>query len=158
MRGESSRPSRAGRAGPPAGGPEPIDPAGALQDLLAIVAGTKIADLEVEWDGGRIRLQRDPAPTQRPGATVETPPAGSDDRLIVRSGYVGVFHRDAAQPYPGIGEYVAEGARIGEVETLRIRNAVIAPADGVLAELLAEDRTPVEYGQPLAVIRVLGAE
>lgn len=135
-----------------------MDPAGALHDLLVLVQGTKIANLEVEWEGGSIRLQRDPSPGQAPATPLEAPPAPPDERVIVRSGYVGVFHRDAAQALPAIGDRVAAGAAIGEVETLRIRNAVVAPAEGVLLELLVEDRTPVEYGQPLAVIRVLGTE
>ena len=47
----------------------------------------------------------------------------------------------------------AAGQTVAHVETLRIQNMVTAPADGRIVEVLVADRTPVEYGQPLLVIR-----
>jgi biotin carboxyl carrier protein len=47
---------------------------------------------------------------------------------------------------------VGEQTRLGEVETLGIRNAVRPPVAGMLIEMLVEDQTPVEFGQPLAIV------
>jgi acetyl-CoA carboxylase biotin carboxyl carrier protein len=64
-----------------------------------------------------------------------------------------VFHREPDGGYPEPGDHVDERSRLGEVETMGIRNAVTAPIEGTLIEILVPDRTPVEYGQPLAVVQ-----
>jgi acetyl-CoA carboxylase biotin carboxyl carrier protein len=66
---------------------------------------------------------------------------------------VGAFHHKAEDHLPAAGDRVAAGAKIAEIDVLGIRNPVVAPIDGVLAALLVEDEAPVEYGQPVAVIR-----
>lgn len=143
---------RASRAPPPVG----TDPARLLEAVLNAVRGTRIAELDIEWDGGRVHIRREPTlglaralPETGDPLALDQPPAES---LVVRSTYVGVFHREPAGQFPTPGERVAAGQTIAEVETLRIRNPVIAPADGTLAQVLVADRTPVEYGQPLLVI------
>jgi acetyl-CoA carboxylase biotin carboxyl carrier protein len=124
-----------------------------VEDVLAAVRGTSLTDLEVEWDGGSLRLRREAAV---PGLAAEpTAPttAYPDGPAVVRSPYVGIFHREQGQSYPEPGERVDERTPIGEVETLGIRNAVTPPVAGELVEVLVADHTPVEFGQALAVVR-----
>lgn len=135
-----------------------MDPARAVEDVLAVVSGTTIAELEVQWEGGRVRVVRDPSWT-RPN--VAPPPsaegAAGDRRVTVTSSYVGVLHREEGM-FPAVGDHVAAGAALAEVETLQMRNPVSSPIEGMLAEVLARDRTAVEYGQPLFLVDPLDEE
>jgi acetyl-CoA carboxylase biotin carboxyl carrier protein len=42
---------------------------------------------------------------------------------------------------------------LAHIDTLRIQNPVVAPVDGTILDVLVADGTPVEYGQPVLVIR-----
>ena len=124
-----------------------------VADVLAAVRGTSVTDLDVEWDGGSLRLHREagaPWP-QAPEAAPAAAPA--DGPAIVRSPYVGIFHRAPESGYPQPGAVVNEQTLLGEVETMGIRNGVKPALAGVLVEVLVPDRTPVEFGQALAVVR-----
>ena len=131
--------------------PDVWDPALAVEQVLATVRGTSITELEVDWGEGSLRLTRESAgaaPT-----VLELAPEGViSTEAQVTSAHVGIFHRDAAK-IPGPGDWVAAGSPLGEIETLGIRNSVTASAAGVIAEILVEDGTPVEYGQPLVIMR-----
>lgn len=138
------------RIGSRARGERP-DPRQLVADVLAAVRGTSVTELEIEWEGGSLRLRRDrpQADLAAVSAAASAPPV--DDPLLVRSPYVGIFHLAEGGPSPG--DQVDERTRLGDVETLGIRNAVTAPVQGELLEILVANHTPVEYGQPLAVIR-----
>lgn len=121
--------------------------------------GTSVAELEVEYGDLKIHIHRDaiwvrsqvaPPPSS---ATPQSETANSRDpaEAVVTATYVGEFRR--SHDLPGVGDEVNLGTKLGEIEVLGIRNAVLASVDGVLSALLVEDEAPVEYGQPLAVIR-----
>ena len=121
--------------------------------------GTSVAELEVEYGDLKIHLQRDvaiarplisphPVDLESERATLN----GHDEaESVVTAGYVGEFRR--SDDGPRVGDEVAEGTRLAEIEVLGILNAVLAPVEGVLTAVLVENEAPVEYGQPLAVIR-----
>jgi acetyl-CoA carboxylase biotin carboxyl carrier protein len=78
----------------------------------------------------------------------------ADGPLIATSPAVGVF-----RPSKDVrtGAKVRAGDRIGAVDMLGVAQEVVAPVDGVVAELLAEDGDGVEYGQPLVAVEPLVA-
>jgi acetyl-CoA carboxylase biotin carboxyl carrier protein len=125
------------------------NPARAIEEVLDAVRGSSISELEIEWEDLRVRVTRDPS------ASSLVPPYDEsvvvpDPEVTVRSAYVGVFHVDSS--LPGHGSSLSAGARIGEIETLGMRNPITSPLAGTLLEVLIEDLAPVEYGQPLVVI------
>jgi biotin carboxyl carrier protein len=76
---------------------------------------------------------------------------GEEDpqRPTVNAPAVGIF-----RPRPGVtGTAVRNGDRLGVVDMLGIPQDVLAPADGLVAEILAEPGDGVEYGQPLFAMR-----
>lgn len=139
----------------PAPGPDALaDPSRIVEEVLTAVRGTSIADLEIEWTGGRVRVRRDPKmATPRVILDEAPPPHATDEPVVVRSAYVGTFHHGSGGRSAEPGDAVAAGDALAEVETLRMRNVIRAPVDGKLAEIVAADGTPVEYGQPLLVIQ-----
>jgi biotin carboxyl carrier protein len=135
--------------------PTPEDASGPdiVADVLAAVRGTSVTDLDVEWEGGSLHLRRDAGANWPEAAEAAPAAAPAEGPAIVRSPYVGIFHREAEGGYPQPGAVVNEQTLLGEVETMGIRNAVKAALAGVLVEVLVPDRTPVEFGQALAVVR-----
>jgi biotin carboxyl carrier protein len=51
-----------------------------------------------------------------------------------------------------VGTRVRQGDTLGHVDVLGVREDVLAPADGLVGELLTEAGTAVEYGQELVVV------
>ncbi|GAB5390078.1 MAG: acetyl-CoA carboxylase biotin carboxyl carrier protein [Alphaproteobacteria bacterium] len=74
---------------------------------------------------------------------------------IVRSPMVGSVY---LQPEPGApsfvkaGDTVSEGQTLMIVEAMKVMNQIRAPRAGIVAEILVEDGSPVEFDQPLVVI------
>lgn len=129
-----------------------FDPALAVEQVLATVRGTSITELEVDWEDGSLRLTRDfLAPTS--ATTPELTESRPIDEVTIVSSNVGIFHRDPARRLPGLGQWVAAGTVLGEIETLRMHNSVTSTVAGVIVEILVEHGAPVEYGQPLFVVR-----
>jgi biotin carboxyl carrier protein len=123
-----------------------------LQSVLDLVAGTDVVELDVSIGTGRLSLRRQPvlaptAPSPADGQVLETtPPAGAS--LAIASPLVGIFH-----PTVKPGDSVQQGQAIGAIEALGMPTSVDAPQGGTVGDLLAIDGTPVEYGQPLIVLR-----
>ena len=129
---------------------EAIDVVG---EAMSAIRGSSIAELEVEWEGGSVRIARDMAHAVRgPGVAPELEPP-ADDRLIVTADHVGIFHGGSGGVFPSPGAWIAVGTLLGEIETLGMRNAVTAPVDGRVDEVLVDDGAPVEYGQRLIALR-----
>jgi acetyl-CoA carboxylase biotin carboxyl carrier protein len=55
-------------------------------------------------------------------------------------------------PYVKIGDAVSEGQTLMVVEAMKTFNPIPAPKSGRLIEILVANETPVEFGQPLAII------
>lgn len=130
-----------------------------VRELNRMLDGTSIAELEVEYDQVKVHVQR--TAIARPAAAFEPSvasplaadrPVGHESgEVVVTAGYVGEFRK--LNEGPGTGDEITAGTKLADIEVLGIRNAVVAPADGLLAAYLVEDGAPVEYGQPLAIIK-----
>ena len=85
-----------------------------------------------------------------PAATVEA------DGHVVRAPMVGLFYEAAAPGKPAfvaLGQTVRKGDVLCVIEAMKIMNQIEADVGGVIAKILVENGDPVEYGQPLFVIR-----
>jgi acetyl-CoA carboxylase biotin carboxyl carrier protein len=141
-------------------------------DLSIVAALAKIAghhdlsEVEIEHDGLRVRVARErrmaapvsyalpvaaPAPPASPMASV----ASADHPGSVKSPMVGTAYLRAspeAKPFIEVGSVVKAGDKILLVEAMKTFNEIVAPKAGKVVEILVEDGSPVEYGQPLLVI------
>ena len=125
----------------------------AVDEALAAIRGSSIAELEVEWEDGHLRLHRDPSAGTIPFEPASETITPADDRIVVISEHVGVFHGGAGGPFPRPGAWVEAGTQLGVIETLGIRNPVVAAVDGRVEDVLVDDGAAVEYGQPIATLR-----
>ena len=74
---------------------------------------------------------------------------------VVKAPLAGTFYRSPAPgetPYVSVGQKVKAGQVLGIIEAMKMMNEILASEDGVVEEILVEDESMVEYGQPLIVI------
>jgi acetyl-CoA carboxylase biotin carboxyl carrier protein len=118
-----------------------------LESVLSLVAGTDVVELDVSFGSSRVALRRPPlvvapAPSHVDGVAAE-PKA-----LAIASPLVGIFRASVKR-----GDVVQQGHAIGAIEALGMPTSVDAPQSGTVEDLLVQDGSPVEYGQPLIVLR-----
>jgi acetyl-CoA carboxylase biotin carboxyl carrier protein len=78
----------------------------------------------------------------------ETPSNWKD----VKSPMVGTFYRAAspeAEPFVSVGTQVDEDTVVCIIEAMKVMNEIKAECRGVVRKVLAENATPVEFGQAL---------
>ncbi len=125
-----------------------------LRQVLALVEGTDVLELEVAFGSGRLALRRPAVGAAGWTGTAATLPAAQHDHpgpeppLAITSPLVGIF-RPSVRP----GDQVAEGQPLGAIEALGMPTSVDAPQGGTVEEVLVADGSPVEYGQPLLVLK-----
>ncbi len=119
----------------------------ALSGMLALVAGSDICELEVTLGATRFSLRR-PAVTAPVAALATSATPAEPSSLAITSPLVGIF-----RPSVRTGESVQPGQSIGAIEALGMPSSVDAPQGGTVEELLVHEGSPVEYGQPLLILR-----
>jgi acetyl-CoA carboxylase biotin carboxyl carrier protein len=118
-----------------------------LTQVLDAVAGSDIAELDITIGATRISLRRPPVAVPAPAwAAPQGPDAPSF--LAISSPLVGIF-----QAVVHGGETIQSGQPIGAIEALGIPTNVDAPEGGIVEDVLVQDGSPVEYGQPLLTLR-----
>jgi acetyl-CoA carboxylase biotin carboxyl carrier protein len=93
------------------------------------------------------------------GAPVETgtshPSGPAEDKTIYQeivSPMVGTFYRapsPESAPYVEVGQSVAEDTVVCIIEAMKVMNEIRAEIKGVIVEILVENGTAVQFGQPL---------
>ncbi len=74
------------------------------------------------------------------------------DGIEVVSPIVGIVYLQPAPDKPAFkkeGDQVAKGEVICIIEAMKLMNEITSEADGVITEILVENESVVEYGQPL---------
>ena len=94
------------------------------------------------------------AVTQAPSpAGAEGPPPGTE---VFKSPIVGTFYRASSpdsEPFVSPGKEFAEGSVLCIIEAMKVMNEIRAEFSGQVLEVLAENGEPVEFGQPLFLIK-----
>lgn len=147
-----------------------------IKKLIELLEESNLSELEIREGEESVRLSRHPlvatapAPTTvpaaapvaaavaAPAAPVASEPAASDlpDGQVLRSPMVGTFY---ASPSPGaaafvkVGQSVKAGDTLGIIEAMKMFNPIESDLDGTVVAVLAENGQPVEFDQPLFVVR-----
>lgn len=100
------------------------------------------------------------------GAAEGKPPAGSADQAaaddevpegeLVRAPMVGTYYASPspdAEPFVSLGQRVSEGETMCIIEAMKMFNQIEAETSGTVVAILVENGQPVEFDQPLFVIR-----
>ena len=97
-------------------------------------------------------LGASPSATAAPVAAGGAPP-GTE---VFKSPIVGTLYRASspdAEPFVSAGSRFEEGAVLCIIEAMKVMNEIRAEFAGEVVEVLAENGEPVEFGQPLFLIR-----
>jgi acetyl-CoA carboxylase biotin carboxyl carrier protein len=147
-----------------------------LKDIKAIIDLMKKNDLsvfEMEKDGFRLKLQKglpdqpivvSTAPAAAAPAVANGPPVAPaatppTERVALKdivSPMVGTFYRAAspdASAFVDVGIKVNEDTVVCIIEAMKVMNEIKAETSGVIAEIVAENGKPVQFGQTLFRVR-----
>jgi len=128
-----------------------------LVALLDLLAGTDVEEAEIEWAGARLYVRRRHGLAPVAATAPIQPPRQESEPITVVAPQVGIFRyptdQDGAGPLVSEGMEVRAGQLIGLIEVLRLPNRIEAPVAGVIERIHVPDGAPVEYGQPLFVLR-----
>ena len=140
--------------------------------LIRLLQESDLSEIEFEEKGRRVRVRRERIAAASAEEKVEqmildqpaavSAPAGvekSDQHLsVIASPIVGTFYRThapGADPYVEVGSPVKKGQTLCIVEAMKLMNEIESDMDGTVTAICVEDRSPVEFGQPLFKIEPL---
>ena len=145
-----------------------------LKKLIDLVEESGIAEIEVTEGEEKVRITRTiaaaapvyAAPAPAAAAPVAAPaapaaaapaaaPAARDLSNAQKSPMVGTFYRAPgpnAAAFVEVGQQVKAGDTLCIIEAMKLMNEIEAEKSGVIKEILVENGTPVEYGEPLFII------
>jgi acetyl-CoA carboxylase biotin carboxyl carrier protein len=94
-----------------------------------------------------------PAPVAAAAASAAKAEAKADKPgTLVSSPFVGTFYRSPSPdspPFVDVGQKVKKGQVLCIVEAMKLMNEIECELDGTVAEILVQNATPVEFGEPL---------
>ncbi|HEX9020982.1 MAG TPA: acetyl-CoA carboxylase biotin carboxyl carrier protein [Nitrospirota bacterium] len=152
-----------------------------IKELIELLKGTDIAEIEIERAGVKVRLRKGGDVTFHPAmprmeyppaaivaptiAEAPAPPAAAPsekpaeqakaNQTKVTSPIVGTFYRSSSPdkpPYVEVGDVVKKGQVLCIIEAMKLMNEIESETAGKIVQILVENGAPVEYGQPLFVI------
>jgi len=131
-----------------------------VEDIIGLLREFPVSEIKIESDGYQVSVVSGPRTYQPPVAEVPaevaglTHAAGSEPHvqeekptLFVTATMVGHFHLPS--PALKFGDKIEAGQYVGNIESIKVMNDVLAQVGGVVVETLVDDGGPVEYGQPL---------
>jgi acetyl-CoA carboxylase biotin carboxyl carrier protein len=138
-----------------------------VQTLVETMCSNGLSKIDVEVGDISIRLRaggvREVVVAAKPEVDLTMTPATVtaviDAGHFVTAPMIGTFYTSAGPgelPFVHVGDRVDPGQVIGIIEAMKIMNEIVADRGGIVAEMIAGNGQPVEYGSPL--IRLLSEE
>ena len=150
-----------------------------IKSIVDLMKKNSISDFELEKEDFKIKLHRTdgnktdnvqiqnylppgtlqpaPIPVSEQPAT-ETPKTESTVTKDpeIKSPMIGTFYRapsPESDDYVQVGDHVNADSVVCIVEAMKVMNEIKAEISGVITEIVAENASAVEYGQPLFKVR-----
>ncbi len=148
-----------------------------LKELIKILNETDISELSLESDGMKVAIKKGAnregvtvskaevtdsgAATEKPAVTAPAAPPKTEETDLenvetVTAPMVGTFYRAPApdaDPFVEVGQQVEVGQVLCIIEAMKLMNEIEAEVSGQIIDILVENGQPVEYGQPLFLIK-----
>ena len=141
-----------------------------IKAIIDLMKKNNLSVFEIEKEGLRLKLQRgtpDQTTTSASPETASLPKiaivpaetAKSADTSSLKdivSPMVGTFYRAGSPdgaPLVDIGKTVTEETVVCIIEAMKVMNEIKAETSGVIAEVVAENGKPVQFGQVLFRVR-----
>lgn len=149
-----------------------------IKKILDLIAESEVDEVSIEEGDFKIKVKKTgtieqvtytqpmaapaPAPAPQPAAPSSAPqeasapssPAATGD--TVKSPIVGTFYEASSpdsDPFVKVGDKVSTGQTLCIIEAMKIMNEIEAEFGGTVQEILVSNATPVEFDQPLFIIK-----
>jgi acetyl-CoA carboxylase biotin carboxyl carrier protein len=138
-----------------------------VRDLARLLDETGLGEIEVERDGMRVRVARQALAAQVVSASSSVPPPPlvapapavpldvAKHPGVVTSPMVGTAYlspEPGARLFVDVGSVVKAGDTLLIIEAMKTMNQIPAPRAGTVIQILIEDGSPVEFGEPLMIV------
>jgi len=170
--------TRTGRRSASKGRPKesPVD-LDTLKEFLALMESHQLSEFEIEHEDFHVRFCKGgggenlagvrviphaalPAePIPKPEPTAAQTPSDQEGTTQVKSPMVGTLYRAPApdaQPFISVGDHVNEDTVVCIIEAMKVMNEIKAEVEGEVVAFLVENGEPVEFGQPIMLVRPAG--
>lgn len=152
-----------------------------IKKLVEILEESGLAEIEISENEESVRLSRFPKdlpalpayafapPSSMPGMAAPAPapsrpePGGDADEgtpavegQVIRSPMVGTFYaapNPESDPFVGVGQEIKAGDVVCVIEAMKMFNQIESEFSGKIVSVLVENAQPVEYDQPLFIVR-----
>jgi acetyl-CoA carboxylase biotin carboxyl carrier protein len=146
-----------------------------IKELITLMRKNDLSVFKMEKEGFKITLKKGTdfqpvitttapvayAAAPAAGGTVSTPdtlgePKETSNLREITSPMVGTFYASASPesaPFVSVGQEVTEDTVVCIMEAMKVMNEIKAECRGVIAEIVAENGKPVQYGQVLFKVR-----
>jgi acetyl-CoA carboxylase biotin carboxyl carrier protein len=150
-----------------------------LKELLAIFDASSATELMIEEEGASISVSKRgpdhvvaqmPAPVAHahvPSQGIDTQPApaqampasapvADENTHTILSPIVGTFYSSPSPDAPAfvqVGSRVSAGQTLCIVEAMKLMNEIESDVSGTIVSILANNAQPVEYNQPLFIVK-----
>jgi acetyl-CoA carboxylase biotin carboxyl carrier protein len=146
-----------------------------IKKLIELLEESSLTELEIVEGEESVRLVRNgqtqvtplvtpqsgaPAPTPAPSVLAVAQPQDDEEQVpegeLVLSPMVGTFFAASgpgAEPFVSLGQRVGVGDTLCIIEAMKMFNQIEADVAGTVVAVMVENGQPVEYDQPLFVIR-----
>ena len=143
-----------------------------IKKLIELLEESNLTEIEIVEGEESVRLIRggpfQPMPAAMPQQVMAPPPVAAvaepvaDEQDQVPDGepvlapMVGTFYAASgpeAQPFVSLGQMVGVGDTLCIIEAMKMFNQIEADVSGTVVAILAENGQPVEYDEPLFIIR-----
>ncbi len=150
-----------------------------IQELIEMIRGTDISEIEFEREGARVKIRMGSTPAVPVAATGPASGVLSDTfdvepvlmkepapeetevpemvpgQIVVTSPMVGTFYRSPSpdsSPFVEVGTIVETGQSLCIIEAMKLMNEIESERQGKILKILKQDKDPVEYGEPLFIL------
>jgi acetyl-CoA carboxylase biotin carboxyl carrier protein len=132
-----------------------------IKAIIDLMTKNDLSVFEMEKDGFRLKLQKglgdQPIVVSAAPAVANGPATAAAAGLKdIASPMVGTFYRAASPDAPAfvdVGTQVTEDTVVCIIEAMKVMNEIKAETSGVIAEVVAENGKPVQFGQALFRVR-----
>jgi len=140
-----------------------------IRKLVALMEEHGLVEVEVEQENLSVRLRKGSAgvmveqaapagPAAPAPAVPKAAPTAPEAATLptINSPMVGTFYTASspeAEPFVKVGDHVTDESIVCVIEAMKVFNEIRSEASGTIEKILVKNATPVEFGQPLFVIR-----
>lgn len=120
-----------------------------VADLLAVLAKSEFAEIELKDADLYLHVKRDAAPQVSPTVATKSEPVAKGK--TVNSPMVGIVHLldDTKQPFVKVGQRVDTETTLAQIESMKLFNDIKSPVTGTVTAINVSDGQGVEFATPL---------